>query len=173
MSEGKLKHLTSVRQISRPLLEELMRSADEMRTLVRVQGGDSRLQHKVLAAAFLEPSTRTSCSFQSAMLRLGGTVFVVNSEHSSVKKGESLEDTIRTLSCFADVIVLRHSSKGSASTASAVSRKSIINAGDGVGEHPSQALLDVYTIKTELGCIGSSTPSTTMTVALLGDLKNG
>lgn len=171
MSDGKLKHLTSIRQISRPLLEELMRSADEMRSLVRLQGGDNRLQHKVLAAAFLEPSTRTSCSFQTAMLRLGGTVFVVNSEHSSVKKGESLEDTIRTLSCFADVIVLRHSSRGSASAAAAVSRKPIINAGDGVGEHPTQALLDVYTIKTELGCIGST--SGTMTVALLGDLKNG
>ena len=102
----------------------------------------------MLAAIFYEPSTRTSCSFQAAMLRLGGSVLPVNETHSSVKKGESLEDTIRTLASYCDAIVLRHPLKGSAEAAAAVSTKAIINAGDGVGEHPTQALLDLYTIKT-------------------------
>jgi len=125
-----------------------------MKALVTTQGGDDRLKHRVLACLFYEPSTRTNCSFQAAMLRLGGSVLAVNEQHSSVKKGESLEDTIRTLASYCDGVVIRHPMKGSADAAAAVSSKPIINAGDGTGEHPTQALLDLYTIKTELGAIG-------------------
>ena len=149
-------HITSVSKISRELLETLLDGAEKMKALVATKGGDDRLKHRVLATIFYEPSTRTNCSFQAAMMRLGGSVIAVNEQHSSVKKGESLEDTIRTLASYCDGVVIRHPMKGSADAAAAVSSKPIINAGDGTGEHPTQALLDLYTIKTELGCIGSS-----------------
>lgn len=169
----RLKHLISIRDVSKPQLDALLASAEAMKTLVRTKGGDNRLAHRVLAAIFFEPSTRTNCSFQAAMLRLGGSVLPVNDESSSAKKGESLDDTIITLSQYADIIVLRHPVKGSASAAAAVASKPVINAGDGVGEHPTQALLDVFSIKTELGAIGAPAGSPPMVVVLLGDLKNG
>lgn len=165
-------HITSVSKISRELLETLLDGAEKMKALVATKGGDDRLKHRVLATIFYEPSTRTNCSFQAAMMRLGGSVIAVNEQHSSVKKGESLEDTIRTLASYCDGVVIRHPMKGSADAAAAVSSKPIINAGDGTGEHPTQALLDLYTIKTELGCIGSSQQEP-MVVTLLGDLKHG
>lgn len=167
-------HLLSVRGLNMHFIQLLLNTADEMKSLVLSKGGDDRLKHLVLAAAFYEPSTRTSCSFQAAMLRLGGSVITVNEEQSSIKKGESLEDTIQTLSCYCDVIVLRHPNKGSAAQAAHVSTKPVINAGDGTGEHPTQALLDLYTIKSELGgAIGGLTADSPMVITLLGDLKNG
>lgn len=144
-----------------------------MKVLVSVNGGDDRLRYRVLACVFYEPSTRTSCSFQAAMLRLGGSIVSINESHSSIKKGESLEDTIQTVTQYCDAVVIRHPIKGSALAASLVSAKPIINAGDGTGEHPTQALLDLYTIKSELGCIGKFDSGADMTVVLLGDLKNG
>eukprot|EP01039_Chlorochromonas_danica_P000745 gene745-809_t len=167
------ENLISVRGLSMQFIELILEVSDEMKTLVASQGGDDRLKHKVLAAVFYEPSTRTSCSFQAAMLRLGGSVVTVNEEQSSVKKGESLEDTIQTMSCYCDVIVLRHPQKGSAEAAATVATKPVINAGDGTGEHPSQALLDLYTIKSELGYIGGASVDERMIVTFLGDLKNG
>jgi aspartate carbamoyltransferase len=118
------------------------------------------------------------------MLRLGGKVISLNQETSSVKKGESLEDTVQTMACYCDAIVLRHPQKGSAHLAAQYSSKPVINAGDGSGEHPTQALLDVFTIYSELGSVGnfctllSSTSPTIlqrreMRVTMLGDLKNG
>eukprot|EP01038_Epipyxis_sp_PR26KG_P011165 gene11165-14982_t len=166
------EHLLSIRGLSMQFIQILLQSAEDMKNLVARIGGDDRLKHKVLASVFYEPSTRTSCSFQTAMLRLGGSVVCVNEEQSSVKKGESLEDTIQTMSCYCDVIVLRHPVKGSALQASKVSTKPVINAGDGIGEHPTQALLDLYTIRSELGVIGGTAESK-QTITLLGDLKNG
>eukprot|EP00607_Mallomonas_marina_P009697 CAMPEP_0182419656 /NCGR_PEP_ID=MMETSP1167-20130531/4061_1 /TAXON_ID=2988 /ORGANISM="Mallomonas Sp, Strain CCMP3275" /LENGTH=290 /DNA_ID=CAMNT_0024594689 /DNA_START=117 /DNA_END=989 /DNA_ORIENTATION=- len=145
-----------------------------MKQLVSSSGGDDRLKGKVLATIFYEPSTRTACSFIAAMQRLGGSVIPIYEQTSSVKKGESFEDTIRTLASFADAIVLRHPMKGSAVTASSVSSKPVINAGDGAGEHPTQALLDMYTIRSELGRIGGETErGVPMVIAFVGDLKNG
>lgn len=165
-------HLTSVEEVSIETLEILLEGAEKMKALVDDEGGDERLKHKVLATFFMEPSTRTSGSFTAAMKRLGGRVVPIYENSSSVKKGESLEDTIRTLCCLVDAIVIRHPDKGSASLAASVSSKPVINAGDGAGEHPSQALLDMFTIKRELGSVGG-TVDNPMVVAFVGDLKHG
>jgi len=138
-----------------------------MRLLVKRVGTLDILKGKILANVFYEPSTRTASSFMSAMMRLGGQVIPISESTSSVVKGESLPDTIRTLERYADVIVLRHPDSGSAQLAASYAVKPIINGGDGVGEHPSQALLDVFTIREELGSVNG------LTVTLVGDLKYG
>jgi aspartate carbamoyltransferase len=167
------QHLLSVQGLNTQFLELVMNSADEMKSIVQTKGGDDRLKHLVLANAFYEPSTRTSCSFQAAMLRLGGLVININEERSSAKKEENLQVTIRSLSCYCDAIVLRHPLKGSAEQAANVSTKPIINAGDGSGEHPTQALVDLYTIKSELdGNIGGHSADAPMIITFVGDLKN-
>lgn len=158
----------SVRQFSRDKLAYIFGVADEMRTLVRRFGSADLLSGKVLANLFYEPSTRTASSFMAAMLRLGGNVIPITEVHySSVSKGESLPDTVRTLECYADVIVLRHPEVGSAQIAADYAQKPVINAGDGVGEHPTQALLDLFTIWEELGRLDG------LKVAMVGDLKYG
>jgi len=158
----------SVRQFSREKLAYIFSVADEMRTLVRRFGSADLLSGKVLANLFYEPSTRTASSFMAAMLRLGGNVIPINEVHySSVSKGESLPDTVRTLECYVDVIVLRHPEVGSAQIAADYAAKPIINAGDGHGEHPTQALLDLYTVQHELGRLDG------LKIAMVGDLKNG
>ena len=167
------QHILSISDISTAFVEWLMKESDAMRDLVATRGGDDSLKHKLLASIFYEPSTRTSCSFQAAMLRLGGSVICVNGSDSSVKKGETLQDTIQTMSCYCDIIALRHPEKGSAHAASLVSKRPVINAGDGVGEHPTQALLDLYTIRSELGRISGTGPDSKLIVTLLGDLRNG
>ncbi len=162
------KDILSVRQFSRSDLEYIFAVAHEMMVMVERVGTFDLLKGKILANLFYEPSTRTSSSFTSAMERLGGSVIPINEvRYSSVSKGESLPDTVRTLECYADVIVLRHPETGSAALAAKYARKPIINAGDGIGEHPTQALLDSFTIKEELGAIDG------MTVTMLGDLKFG
>ncbi len=160
--------IISVKQFDRPKLDYIFGVAREMRTLVERFGSADLLQGKVLANLFYEPSTRTSSSFAAAMLRLGGKVISINEvRYSSVIKGESLPDTIRTLECYADVIVLRHPEVGAAALAAQYASKPIINAGDGVGEHPTQALLDLFTIQEELGQVDG------LSVAMVGDLKYG
>jgi len=124
--------------------------------------------HKTLINLFYEPSTRTSCSFHKAMLNLGGNVIEIT-DNSSAKKGESLEDTIKTVSKYGDIIVLRHPEKGSAERAAKVSTVPLINAGDGNGEHPTQALLDIYTIYKELK---KDLYKNNIIVTFIGDLKN-
>jgi aspartate carbamoyltransferase catalytic subunit len=166
-------HLISIKGLSMEFVQLLLCTAEDMKHMVKRTGGDDRLRYKVLASVFYEPSTRTSSSFQSAMLRLGGSVICINEEQSSIRKGESLEDTIQTMSCYCDVIVLRHPVKGSAAAASIVSSKPVINAGDGTGEHPTQALLDLYTIQSELKRIGGKSENEKQVITLLGDLKNG
>lgn len=166
-------HILSVKTFGTDFINFIMHKSQEMKTLVKNCGGDDRLKNRVLASVFYEPSTRTSCSFQAAMLRLGGSVITINESHSSIKKGESLEDTIQTVSCYCDAVVLRHPVKGSAASAASISSKPILNAGDGIGEHPTQALLDLFTIKNELSSYYVNDPKRNITVAMLGDLKNG
>ena len=164
------KDIISVKQFGREDLEYVFGVAHEMRGMVERIGTFDLLKGKILANLFYEPSTRTSSSFTASMERLGGSVIPINEvKYSSVSKGESLPDTIRTLECYADVIVLRHPETGSAAIAAKAARKPVINAGDGVGEHPTQALLDTFTIFEELnaGSVDS------MTVTMLGDLKYG
>ena len=158
----------SVRQFNRENLSYIFDVADEMRAVVRRVGSTDLLKGHVLACVFYEPSTRTSSSFIAAMSRLGGSVIPINEvRFSSVTKGESLPDTIRTLESYADVIVLRHPDVGASQVAAEYARKPIINAGDGVGEHPTQALLDLYTIRSELGQVDG------LHVAMVGDLRYG
>lgn len=162
------KDILSVRQFSRRDLEYIFGVADEMKEMVRRVGSFDLLKGKILASVFYEPSTRTSSSFTAAMERLGGSVIPINEvRYSSVSKGESLPDTMRTLEAYADVIVLRHPEVGSAELAAKYARKPIINAGDGIGEHPTQALLDLFTIQQELGRIDG------LTITMVGDLKYG
>ncbi|KAF9321079.1 hypothetical protein BGZ91_004604, partial [Linnemannia elongata] len=161
------RHILSSKQFDRNELHTLFSLAHEMRTQVERNGAIDLLHGKVMCSMFYEPSTRTSCSFQAAMLRLGGTVVGADGSSSSVVKGETLADTVRTLGCYGDLIVLRHPAPGSAATAAKFSKVPIINAGDGVGEHPTQAFLDVYTIREELGTVNG------LTITLVGDLKNG
>ena len=162
------KDIVSVKQFGREDLEYIFAVSHEMHDMVDHIGTFDLLKGKILANLFYEPSTRTSSSFTAAMERLGGSVIPINEvKYSSVSKGESLPDTVRTLECYADVIVLRHPEVGSAAIAAKAAHKPVINAGDGVGEHPTQALLDAFTIREELGHIDG------LTVTLLGDLKHG
>ncbi len=162
------KDIISVKQFNREDLEYIFAVAHEMRNMVERVGTFDLLKGKILANLFYEPSTRTSSSFTAAMERLGGSVIPINEvKYSSVTKGETLADTVHTLECYADVIVLRHPETGSAAIAARAARKPVINAGDGIGEHPTQALLDALTIREELGHLDG------LTVTMLGDLKNG
>ncbi|MBW8010565.1 MAG: aspartate carbamoyltransferase [Chloroflexi bacterium] len=160
--------ILSVNQFSQEDLIYIFGVAHEMREMVARVGTFDLLKGKILANLFYEPSTRTSSSFTAAMERLGGSLIPINEvKYSSVSKGESLPDTIRTLECYVDVIVLRHPEVGASALAAKYAKKPIINAGDGVGEHPTQALLDLYTIFEELGDPNGKT------VTMLGDLKYG
>lgn len=161
------KHILRSKQFDRNDLHLLFGVAHEMRNLVERYGSINILQGRVMNTMFFEPSTRTSSSFEAAMLRLGGQVVSVSATTSSVQKGESLADTVRTLGCYGDVIILRHPQPGSAQLAAKYSKVPIINAGDGIGEHPTQAFLDVFTIREELGTVNG------LTITLVGDLKNG
>lgn len=165
---GNVHSVIEVRQFDRPFLEHLFDHADEMRSVVAA-GGSSRLQGTIMATLFFEPSTRTRLSFESAMSRLGGMVLSAEyaRETSSAVKGETVEDTARIVESYADLIVIRHPEAGSAARAAAVVDVPVINAGDGPHEHPTQALLDLYTIQSELGRIDG------LRIALVGDLKYG
>lgn len=162
------RDIVSVKQFSRDDLTYLFAVADEMRSIVKRVGATDLLKGYILANLFYEPSTRTSSSFIAAMQRLGGSVIPIHGvQYSSVSKGESLPDTIRTLECYADVIVLRHPEVGASEVAARYASKPIISAGDGIGEHPTQGLLDIYTILSELGTLDG------LHVAMVGDLKHG
>jgi aspartate carbamoyltransferase len=160
--------ILSVKQFDRAKLEYIFGVAHEMYEMVARVGSFDLLKGKILANLFYEPSTRTSSSFTSAMERLGGSVIPINNvSYSSVTKGESLPDTVRTLEAYADVIVLRHPEIGSSALAAKYAKKPVINAGDGAGEHPTQALLDLFTIHEELGRVDG------LTITMMGDLKYG
>ena len=160
--------ILSVKQFKHRDLDIIFDVARDMREMVDRQGAVDILKGKLLSNLFYEPSTRTSSSFTAATQRLGGNVIQINNvTFSSVSKGEELRDTIRSMGSYSDAIVLRHPDEGSADIAAEVSEKPIINAGDGIGEHPTQALLDIFTIVEELGTIDG------LTVTMLGDLKYG
>eukprot|EP01097_Dermamoeba_algensis_P003661 TRINITY_DN2517_c0_g1_i1.p1 TRINITY_DN2517_c0_g1~~TRINITY_DN2517_c0_g1_i1.p1 ORF type:complete len:257 (-),score=45.03 TRINITY_DN2517_c0_g1_i1:322-1092(-) len=165
------QHVLTVKQFSLPLLQHIFHLAQVIKDGVKkhqLHEAIQVLRGRVLSSMFFEQSTRTSSSFSAAMGRLGGHVVPFNEITSSVVKGESFRDTVITLACYADVIVIRHSKVGSALEASKSSLgKPVINAGDGIGEHPTQALLDLFTIQEKFGKIDG------LTITLLGDLKNG
>jgi len=162
------RDILSVSQFERSDLETLFEVAHEMAEMVARVGTFDLLKGKVLTNLFYEPSTRTSSSFVAAIERLGGSVIQINNvTFSSVSKGESLADTVRTMEQYTDAIVLRHPEQGSAAEAAAATEKPIINAGDGAGEHPTQALLDAHTIREEMGGIDG------LTITMVGDLKYG
>ncbi len=159
-----LDHVLSAHQFDRALIDEVCARA---RALEDVR--DQRLGSRIMATLFYEPSTRTRLSFESAMLRLGGSVIGTEAAgaFSSAVKGETIEDTIRMVNAYADVVVLRHDRAGAARRAAEVSEIPVINAGDGPAEHPTQALLDICTIERELGRLDD------LHVALCGDLRHG
>ena len=167
----KFKHIIEAQQFEREWLEkELFPLVKEMEEVVK-KGNSTILQGKRMVSFFYEPSTRTRCSFETAMDLLGGRV-VFSTENarqfSSAAKGETLEDTIRILNgYYPDVIVLRTDQEGGAKIAAELSSVPIINAGDGTGEHPTQALLDIYTIQKELDKIDG------ISIAMVGDLSRG
>lgn len=138
-----------------------------MRLGVQREGVLSILTGRLLCTMFFEPSTRTSASFDAAMQRLGGRTVAVATSHSSTVKGESLADSIRTLACYGDAIVLRHPEESSAEVAAKFSPVPIINGGNGSKEHPTQAFLDLFTIREELGTV------TGLTITFTGDLRYG
>jgi aspartate carbamoyltransferase catalytic subunit len=163
-----MEHVLRVEQFDRPLLDQILSRTDHMR-IVAERGGDARLAGRILATLFYEPSTRTRLSFESAMLRLGGQVISseMAAETSSAAKGETIEDTVRIVESYAHAIVIRHPVAGTVDAAAAVASVPVINAGDGAREHPTQALLDLFTIQRELGRIDD------LTIALVGDLRYG
>ncbi|MFO8033870.1 MAG: aspartate carbamoyltransferase [Candidatus Bipolaricaulota bacterium] len=167
---GRLQGVDVLRadQFTRDELDEIMgRARDFSAALERGDRMDT-MAGNILATLFYEPSTRTRLSFETAMLRLGGQVVsVAEPKSSSAAKGESLPDTIRTVEGYADIIVLRHPMVGSAEEAASATDRPVINAGDGAGQHPTQALLDLYTISREKGKVDG------LTVTLAGDLKHG
>lgn len=157
-----MQHVLETQQFDREALKKLFEVATSLE-----DKRDESLRGKILASLFFEPSTRTRLSFESAMMRLGGNVLSMEnaSESSSSTKGETIEDTIRIVDNYADVIILRHPEAGAAERAAAVSDVSIINAGDGTGQHPTQAFLDLYTINREIGRTDD------FTIAFVGNLR--
>ena len=163
-----LRHVVAAQQFDRERLSHLFQLSSAMEA-VRMSGGGQILPGRIMATLFYEPSTRTRLSFEAAMLRLGGQVVGTENarDFSSAIKGETLEDTVRIVAGYSDCIVLRHSEEGAAARAAQVSPVPVINAGDGPGQHPTQALLDLYTIQSELGRLDD------LHVVMVGDLSHG
>lgn len=161
------RHLTSTKQLSRKDTDAILAKAAQMEQVL-VNGGSQELKGKILASLFYEPSTRTRLSFETAMLRLGGEVITADGlQFSSLYKGETIEDTMMMASQYVDIIAMRHPEQGSADRAASVSLVPFINAGDGPGQHPTQALLDLYTIAKECGKVDG------LNIAMVGDLRFG
>lgn len=164
----KNKHILSVEQFSKSDIKLLFTETDSMKKLVVTKGGNNKLQHRIMTALFYEPSSRTFSSYIAAMERLGGGIIPIHGiENSSVKKGETLEDTVRVFSSYSDIIVIRHPETGLVARAAKSSQVPVINAGDGAGEHPTQALLDLYTISSHFSLHKE------VTITMVGDLKYG
>jgi aspartate carbamoyltransferase catalytic subunit len=168
MGSFKEKDILHGNQFSKKDIDSIIKNASYFEREVKKKDSLNLLKGKILATLFFEPSTRTRLSFEAAMQRLGGGVISLGSiESSSVAKGETLTDTVRTVSQYADVIVIRHPRLGSAKEAADAVPIPVINAGDGAGQHPTQALLDIYTINKELGSLKN------LSVSMVGDLKYG
>ena len=161
------QHLTSTKQLSRDDTDAILKASQEMESVLE-NGASDLLKGKILASLFYEPSTRTRLSFESAMNRLGGDVITADGlQFSSLYKGETIEDTMMMAGQYADVICMRHPDKGSADIAASASPVPFINAGDGPGQHPTQALLDLYTIQKEKGKLDG------ISISMVGDLRYG
>jgi len=159
--------IISIRDLSKDDLEKIYSKTNEIMEM-KAEQRQEMARGKTLGYLFFEPSTRTTLSFQSAMALIGGTSFgIADATSSSIKKGESLADTVKIMSGYVDVIVLRHSLDGASKFAAEISTKPVINAGSGTTEHPTQAILDLYTIKKELGKIDGKN------IGIVGDLKYG
>ncbi len=171
MAEFNLKHVYESQQFDRKLLETVFTTADRMKAdlLADPRQYADALKGKIMASLFYEPSTRTRFSFESAMARLGGSILTTENarEFSSAAKGESLNDSTHIMCGYADVIVMRHNEPGSAKQAADIATVPVINAGDGSGQHPTQALLDLYTIRDNFPSMNG------ITIAMVGDLKYG
>jgi len=164
--EFKGRDIISIKDFTREEIDYILNMASAMEPLAK--SGSDMLRGKILATLFYEPSTRTRLSFESAMHRLGGTAIgFAEAEIASVRKGENLADTMRVVENYADVIALRHPLEGAARLAAEFAQVPIINSGSGAEEHPTQALLDMYTMKKELGQIDG------LNIALVGDLRFG
>ncbi len=160
------KDIVSIRDFTREEIDHILKITDQVEPLARK--GSDMLHGKILATAFFEPSTRTRLSFESAMYRLGGAcVGFADPRAASVEKGENLADTVRVIENYADALVIRHPLEGAARLAAEFASVPVINAGSGAEEHPTQALLDLYTMKREKGTIDG------LTVGLVGDLRYG
>jgi aspartate carbamoyltransferase catalytic subunit len=165
-----MRHLISAKQFTRSDLEYLMSEASKMDTIL-AKWGSRMFDERIMATLFYEPSTRTRLSFESAMHRLGGKVISeTDVTFSSQSKGEILADTIRIVSGYADIVTIRSKNTGDALLASQYSSVPVINAGDGAGEHPTQSLLDLYTITKEFPQIFANKP---LKVTFIGDLRYG
>jgi aspartate carbamoyltransferase catalytic subunit len=162
------KDIVSIRDLTREDMDQVLDLAERMIPYAKGEAFTKVLEGRILANLFFEPSTRTHMSFMTAMSRLGGrTMEMAHPSMMSVAKGETLTDTIRMVESYSDVIVLRHPHEGSARLAAHFSSKPVINAGDGAGQHPTQTLLDLFTIRREFGRIEG------IKVSLVGDLKYG
>ncbi|NLK26499.1 MAG: aspartate carbamoyltransferase [Euryarchaeota archaeon] len=162
------KDVVSIRDLSREQIEQVMDLAQKLVPYAKGEMTTKAMEGKIMGNLFFEPSTRTRLSFESAMVRLGGRfVEIAHPTSSSVVKGETLADTVRMVEGYADAIVLRHPHEGAARLAAKYSSKPVINAGDGAGQHPTQTLLDMFTIQQEAGAIAGKN------VVIVGDLKYG
>jgi aspartate carbamoyltransferase catalytic subunit len=162
------KDIISIRDLSKQEIEVILKKAEDMEEALNKGEILDIMKGKVLATLFFEPSTRTRLSFSAAMHRLGGSVIGFEGiQQTSIAKGESLADTIRAVEKYCDIIVIRHPKEGAARFAAEISKRPVINAGDGANQHPTQALLDLYTIRKLKGSIEN------LNVTLLGDLKYG
>lgn len=164
----KNRSIVSIEDVSLAELDDIFDKADEMSIALKQGKALKSLDGKIMATFFYEPSTRTRLSFESAMNRLGGSVISVSeAKSSSVAKGETLADTVRMAEGYSDVIVIRHPMEGAAKLAARFSSKPVINAGDGSGQHPTQTIMDLYTIRKELGSIDGKE------ITIVGDLRYG
>ena len=164
--EFKGRDITSIEDFTREEIDYILKTAKTMEPIA--EKGTDMLKGKILANIFFEPSTRTRLSFEAAMLKLGGNAIgFADAENTSVKKGENLADTVRTVENYADILALRHPLEGAAKLAAEFAKIPIINAGSGAEEHPTQALVDLYTILKEKGKIDG------LKIALIGDLRYG
>jgi len=160
------RDIISIRDLSKDDIQLVLSTAEKMETYARGEKISKLMDGKILGTLFFEPSTRTRLSFTSAMQRLGGSVMGFSGTSiTSIMKGENLTDTIRTVERYCDVIVMRHPMEGSARLAADVSNKPVVNGGDGGNQHPTQTLLDLYTIQKVKGKIKG------LDIVLLGDLK--
>ena len=163
-----MKHVVSIEDLDNKRIMGLLKRAKQLVPVAEGKKKSKALDGKILATCFFEPSTRTRLSFESAMQRLGGTcIGFADPKSTSTYKGETLSDAVRMISAYSDIMVLRHPQEGAAVLASEISDVPVINGGDGAGQHPTQTLLDLFTINDECGKIKN------LRVGLLGDLRYG